>query len=157
MRQNLFVLKIIRFYNQLRARTLEHSELKVRKRSELGRHACSFVHPPEITQKKHASPSCHSKNQAKNINISLEVSSSLFVLQHLCTNIKISLPEITISRRRLNKSLKIAKPTIHETIKTAADQWTPTEKSCYSYSNASTIIVEKHWFWWYSLGFISKS
>ncbi len=84
------------------------------------------------------------------------MSSSLFVLQHLCTNIKISLPEITISRRILKKTLKFAKPTFHETIKTAADQWTTTEHSCYSYSNASTTIVETQWFRWYSFGFICK-
>ena len=119
-----------------------------------GAHVRSFTPPKSL--KKHASASCYSKNLEKNSNISLEVSSSLFVLQHLCTNIKISLPEITISRRRLNKSLNIAKSTFHETIKTAADQWTTTENSCYSYSNTSTIIVEQQWFRWYSLGFISK-
>ena len=96
------------FKTPIQARKLENSELKVRKHSELGRHACPFVHPPEITQKNmllQAATARITKQKKK----MLEVSSSLFVLQHLCTNIKISLPEITIYRRRLNKNIEIRK------------------------------------------------
>ena len=103
----------------------------------------SGTHARSSTPPKSLKKPCFSKLPQQelrtNINISFEVSSTLFVLQHLCTNIKISLPEITISRRRPKTTMKIAKPTFHETIKTAADQWTTTDKSYYSYSNASTV------------------
>ena len=79
--------------------------------------------PPRNDSKNDASPSSHSKNHAKHVHISLEVSSALLVLQHLSTNTTVSLPEFAQTRRRLMFSSNIPKSTSRKTVNTARDQW----------------------------------
>ena len=117
----------LRFSGITRKTYLENTNVR-----KLGAECSNMLRTRAARMLVRSPPRNHSKNMLlqtataritqKNTNISLEVSSSLFVLQHLCTNIKISIHGISISRRRLKTSLNIAKPTFHETIKTAADQ-----------------------------------
>ena len=116
-----------------------------RKCSELEWEACSFIHPPNSLEKACFSLGPQHDSQ-KNINITREVSSVVFVLQHVSRNIAILVPELPISAGRTSKTLKFAKPIFHETFNGTRYRCTSRDKSCYSYSNGSTFIVEKHCF-----------
>ena len=97
------------------------ANLNVRERFPLESQRGLEAHPPKMTRKTMIIPLATAKI-TKNVNIPLEVSSALLVLQHLLTNTTVSPPEFAQTRRRLMFSLKIPKPTSLKTVKTAQDQ-----------------------------------
>ena len=106
-----------------------------------GKHARSLT-PPKSLEKACFSLEPQHKSR-KNVNITLEVSSTFLVLSYVSTNIAILVAELTISAGRASKTLKNTKSVLCKIFNGARDQWKTLEIWAYSYSNGSTFIVEK--------------
>ena len=107
-----------------------------------GKHVRSSTSPKSL--EKACSSFEPQQDYLKNITIMLEVSSVVLRLRHLWRDIAISVGEWAISAGRASKTLKSLKTTFRKSIETARDRWKTYECSCYSYSNGSTFIMEKH-------------
>ena len=85
-----------------------------------GKHARSLT-PPKSLEKACFSLEPQHKSR-KNVNITLEVSSTFLVLSYVSTNIEILVAEFTISAGRASKTLKNTKSVLCKIFNGARDQ-----------------------------------